>query len=544
MSKCYILMPYIGVSEEDSTRFEEAYKSIMVAAARKAGFEDEDIIRQEYDGEPAEIMKKAISNLVECDVVIADISTKDVNIIYEIGLSNVFRKSGTVLVACEGSDVLPEFVGADVIEYSMEKESVCAERLAETIRQRMKGKAADNGVHATLTDLPDSLGELLELDAEELGEQIKKLSEENEELKAKVEALDAKEGLIVSTQAEGTRSIRDILNSTKQRLQYSGAAAIQKLSELAESEEWEVFLDHLVDVMEIGAPSAADLNTIAQIAEQSGNRVLVQDVLEASLTLCPEDPTLISRLAKLYADQPANRDRARGMIESAIGMTRDEDGKITAVNRGKINHNSVARLFDSYSYMGAYADLVEAGEFILENGGQKERDMIYRNILRANINAGELEKAKEYISFVEANDTAVDYWIISLYYDEAGDPVKAYNYLEKAMIADPEDPDYPRMMASAILNEGIARVSDESVEPVAPKVAQESAAAFLYYLIQRNREDGQVIANLQTFAQMGGLLEDYFADAIPYLKGEEEELPYENTNLDGLNYCLARVGEE
>lgn len=540
---CYVIMPYGGDDPVLQHKYEGVYRSIISAAAREAGFADAEIIREDHRGDAGMIVKNIVRHLTSSSIVIADLTGGNANVHYELGISHVFHKSSTVLI-CEKGTALPfDLQSLNVIPYSTDISAMATsvEKIRAAIIQRKEGlSAADNSVHEYVTALPAHLVEMLEMDESQSQAEIKKLTLENEALKRRLEA----SGIQVAAD-EHHQTIRSILTAAKARLKYSGAALMSTLKLYAEEKDLDSFVDYLINAMELGTPTRQDIDSIVELCDGLDNTPLLQDVLSAALILFPGDTELMTRLAKLYARRPATRKKAMEMVNSAIGLKRGTDGKYQSVDRSRLYHNDLARFLDTYLYMQAYDDLVEAASFLLENGAETERDMLTRNIFNALTKKGDLEEARKYLPVVEKVGGDYSWYLISLFYSKAGEVCLEYESIEKAFIASPDDMDYPRMLAAHILNEKVVRVSPEEIRKVSPAAARRAACALLYYILENRRTDRNEVSKIQSMMRRRiNKMDAFFDQAIPFLTGKQEALPYEISDRYPLDFCLAQVVDE
>ncbi len=539
---CYVIMPYGGDDPVMQSKFEGIFRSIISTAAREAGFSDAQIIREDHRGDAGSIIKNIVRHLTTSSVVVADLTNSNANVHYELGISHVFHKSSTVLICEKGSKVAFDLQSLNIIQYSTNIDAMASsvEKIKAAIVQRRDGvSSSDNIVHEFVTDLPTHLMDLLEMDEDETQAQLKKVTQENEALKRRLEA--------AGIQTEGPtsqQSIRSILTATKERLKYSGSTLLTTLRKYAEEKDLDSFLDYLINAMELGTPTISDINSIVEICDNLDNVSLLQDVLSASLILYPGDTELMTRLAKIYARRPATRSKAMEMVNSAIGLKRGPDGKYISVDRAKLSHNDLARFLTTYLNMEAYNGLVEAATFLLDNGAATERDMLIRNIFAAHSRVGNLDEAAKYLPELEQIGTGIAYYSISDYYNRRGDVVAEYIALEKAMVIDPEDMDYPRILAAHILNEKHVRTPN-GVEKVSIPAARRAAAALLYHILENRPNDRNTLTRIKNMMlRQINKMDEFWEKAIPFLAGKSDVLPYEITDRYPLDYCLAQTNDE
>lgn len=539
---CYVIMPYGGDDPAMHSKFEGIFRSIISTAAREAGFTDAQIIREDHRGDAGSIIKNIVRHLSTSSVVIADLTNGNANVHYELGIAHVFHKSSTVLICEKGTQLPFDLQSLNVIQYSTNIDAMAAsvEKIKAAIVQRRDGlSASDNIVHEFVTDLPVHLMDLLEMDEDETQAQLKKVTQEYEALKRRLEAAG-----IQTDGPSGQQSIRSILTATKERLKYSGSALLGTLRRYAEEKDLDSFLDFLINAMELGTPTISDINSIVEICDKLDNTSLLQDVLSASLILYPGDTELMTRLARLYARRPATRAKAMEMVNSAIGLKRGPDGKYLSVDRSKLSHNDLGRFLGTYTNMEAYDGLVEAAWFLLENGAETERDMLIRNIFSAHTRSGNLDEAAKLLPELAAMDSSIAAYSMSVYYNRRGDVIAEYEALEKAMVTDPEDMDYPRILAAHILNEKFIRTPN-GVEKVSTQAARRAASALLYYIIEDRRGDKNTLIRIRDLMQRPhNRLDDFWDRALPFISGKVDALPYEITDRYPLDYLLAQISDD
>jgi hypothetical protein len=102
---CFVLMPF-GVKPDGSGQtinFDTVYNSIFVPAIENAGLEP---IRADEEGVGGSIHKPMFERLMICDYALADLTTSNANVFYELGIRHAFRPRSTIITFHAGS-VLP-----------------------------------------------------------------------------------------------------------------------------------------------------------------------------------------------------------------------------------------------------------------------------------------------------------------------------------------------------------------------------------------------------------------------------------------------------
>ncbi|TAN53901.1 MAG: DUF4071 domain-containing protein [Rhodospirillales bacterium] len=106
---CFVLMPF-GTKPDEAGRlidFNAVYASIIEPAIRNAGMEP---IRADRETSGGIIHKAMFERLMLCDYAIADLTTANANVFYELGIRHGIRPHSTVLIFGHGSR-LPFDVG-------------------------------------------------------------------------------------------------------------------------------------------------------------------------------------------------------------------------------------------------------------------------------------------------------------------------------------------------------------------------------------------------------------------------------------------------
>ncbi|WDP91562.1 MAG: DUF4071 domain-containing protein [Desulfobacter sp.] len=103
---CFILMPF-GQKRDGSGRiidFDAVYTSIIAPAVKQAGLAP---LRADEEMAGGVIHKPMFERLVLCDFAVADLTTANANVFYELGVRHAVRPFTTVLFYCRGRGQLP-----------------------------------------------------------------------------------------------------------------------------------------------------------------------------------------------------------------------------------------------------------------------------------------------------------------------------------------------------------------------------------------------------------------------------------------------------
>ena len=542
MATCYVMMPYGGTDPSKKSFFEGVFSSIIVTAARNAGFADSEIIREDHKGEAGSVSGNIVTHLATSDVLIADLTGQNANVYYELGVAHVFHKSSTVLICQKDSPIPFDVQGLNVVLYSTDITEVSdsVTRITNAILSRLKGTAsADNTIHEKIPQLPVSLMAHIESDGGEQEETLRRLSAENQRLRKQLEVA----GIHTDGKREA-RTPREILMSAKAGLPYAGQIAINRFRELADENDLEGLFDYLAEVVDRGYLTRSEIHSVIEICENTNSDLLAEAAVEVFATLYPDDTEIQTKLARQLARRPATREKALEVINEAIGLERDDEGNYCHVNVMRLTHNNLARLFDTYLLIEAYDELIEVANFVLTHGAETEANMIHRNIFSALRRAHRLDEAKEMLPVIEAIGDDISFYTIAMFYDALDRQEECYRYFEKAMLADPDDLDYPMLMAKQILNEHQARVSDDAIADISLREASAAAIPFILYAVTRARGAGNTSVMQDALAMLqrprNGLTA-YFDQVRDFCLGNLDELSYEGTNTYPLQWCLDAI---
>jgi tetratricopeptide (TPR) repeat protein len=103
---CFILMPFGRKTDASGTQidFDAVYQDLIVPAILEAGLEP---IRADEEMTGGIIHKPMFERLILCEYAVADLTTANANVFYELGVRHAVRPRSTVLVFSEGGSQLP-----------------------------------------------------------------------------------------------------------------------------------------------------------------------------------------------------------------------------------------------------------------------------------------------------------------------------------------------------------------------------------------------------------------------------------------------------
>ncbi len=97
---CFVMMPIADHPDYESGHFNRVYQYLIKPACIKAGYQP---IRADDNKASNMIMFDILKKIVECDMAICDLSSRNANVFYELGLRQAFNKK-TILIT---DNILP-----------------------------------------------------------------------------------------------------------------------------------------------------------------------------------------------------------------------------------------------------------------------------------------------------------------------------------------------------------------------------------------------------------------------------------------------------
>lgn len=110
---CFVIMPISDPDNYAKGHFESVYKDIFAPAINKAGYTPH---RVDEDVSSGLIQAKIIENLINAPMVICDLSTRNPNVLFELGIRQAYDKP-VVLVQEIGTDRIFDINGISCIDY-------------------------------------------------------------------------------------------------------------------------------------------------------------------------------------------------------------------------------------------------------------------------------------------------------------------------------------------------------------------------------------------------------------------------------------------
>lgn len=157
---CFILMPF-GKKKSASGQeidFDTVYQQLIAPAVTSAGMEP---LRADEEQVNGIIHKPMFERLLLCEYAVADLTTANANVFYELGVRHAAKPHTTVLLYAEGSGQLPFDVGLlRALPYRLTKDGKLAHKAKyrELLRQQLqtaRQPSTDSPLYQLLDNYPD-----------------------------------------------------------------------------------------------------------------------------------------------------------------------------------------------------------------------------------------------------------------------------------------------------------------------------------------------------------------------------------------------------
>lgn len=99
---CFVIMPFGKKDTSEHTHYIDVFNNVIKSAVIKTGkVADEFCYRVDLIDKPGSILKDIVCGLIKADIVIADLTKQNPNVLYELGIRHSSRRFGTILVASD-----------------------------------------------------------------------------------------------------------------------------------------------------------------------------------------------------------------------------------------------------------------------------------------------------------------------------------------------------------------------------------------------------------------------------------------------------------
>ncbi|MBR2423158.1 MAG: hypothetical protein IKB09_12550 [Oscillospiraceae bacterium] len=541
--KCFVIMPY-GQTDAAKKEYGRVYNFLIKSAVEDMGLK---CIRSDMEGKGGHILGNVIEDLANAKIVIADISSLNWNVAYELGMRHVFHKNGTILI-CSTADreVLPfDIRSLNIFFYPtdwIDSYEELRDQLKKAIEGRLSGRTQnDSPVHEKFPYLPETIVDGF---AEKTDEQLRaakaRVAQLEKELAETHQRIDAM-GLSLNTEANdeaidySQMFLAELSNSI-----YNSDTAVAKLRELIENEDKKEFLEFLGKVLSVGFLDETDCRSVYALCRKLNVPAISRMYLEAVTKFYPENEDLSGFLANEYSKNYHTGEKAIQMVNGIIGVSK-KDGKYVLSKTTRITRGKLGSFFDVYLHLNKYQELIEIGRMLAERfkDNPKILPVVLRNMTNAYLRLDDLEGAriyKEQLEIVEPSND-ITHWICARYEDAVENYPKVVEETETCIRIDNEDVDYYFQMAAYICNNLYARDPDTmEIRKVAPKETDQFAVPFLITAISIERGAISRAIDFLRRNKFGAYIEPIIDAYQRNMSNFRLALP--ELNYDAVDYCF------
>lgn len=187
--RCFVMMPISNQTDYLDNHFDRVYKHIIKPAIQLAGFEP---IRSDDDKHSDVILIDILNNIQTCEIAICDLSSKNANVMYELGIRHSFNLPVT-LIKDEKTNRVFDIQGIRFTEYDSKLRVDDVEKsiieISESLKQTFKlDREQPNSILKLMKIKKANVGEITEITNEtqlildsinDIGLRIRKVEEDS-----------------------------------------------------------------------------------------------------------------------------------------------------------------------------------------------------------------------------------------------------------------------------------------------------------------------------------------------------------------------------
>jgi len=308
---CFVLMPFGQKPAVGGTmiNFEAVYQEIVSPAIEDADLE---ALRADEEMSGLVIQKPMFERLILCEYAVADLTTANASIFYELGVRHAVRPSCTILLFAEGGMQLPiDIAPLRAIAYRLAAAGMPANPAAArgAIRQRLI-EARDASIDSPIFQLVEGFPDIQRLKTDVFRERVAYSNRLKDRLAA--------------ARREGANAIRAIEKQLEDIASCESGVVIDLFLSYRAVNAWQ----RMIDLVELMPPPLAATVMVQEQLALALNRVSRSKDAERVLTelLQKRGPSseTFGILGRIYkdryeaADRARDHYRARGFLEKAI----------------------------------------------------------------------------------------------------------------------------------------------------------------------------------------------------------------------------------
>jgi len=153
--RCFVIIPFgkkQDLGNQQVIDFDEVYEYIIKEVAEKLGLE---VIKCDEIQGAGWIHRDMLEHIYRDDVAIVDITTRNPNVFYELGVRHALRRSVTVLMKQKDTDIPFDIRGMRILDYdtTLRGSAAARQQLEEFIRNGLTKQHNDSLVYDIFPDL-------------------------------------------------------------------------------------------------------------------------------------------------------------------------------------------------------------------------------------------------------------------------------------------------------------------------------------------------------------------------------------------------------
>lgn len=308
---CFVLMPFgqkpsVGGATID---FDAVYKDLIAPAIKQAGLEP---LRADEEMTGGVIHKPMFERLILCEFAVADLTTANANVFYELGVRHAVRPWSTVLLFAEGGTQLPfDVAPLRAIPYRLSADGKPADPGAVTpvIAQRLaQARSADTD--SPIFQLVEGFPDIQRLKTDVFRERVAYSNRMKERLAA--------------ARRQGAHAVRAIETELGNIASQESAVVVDLFLSYRAVKQWQAMIDL---VAHMPPPLAATIMVQEQLAlalNRAGRGEDAERVLTDLLQKRGPSSETYGLLGRVYKDRweaaarAGNQFLARGLLDRAI----------------------------------------------------------------------------------------------------------------------------------------------------------------------------------------------------------------------------------
>lgn len=140
---CFVISPIGEEGSETRERSDQVLKHIITASVEQLGYS---VVRADKISEPGIITTQIIENIVDSELVIADLTERNPNVFYELAIRHAIRKPLVQMIK-KGETIPFDVAATRIIQFDLHSLDSVAAAKEEILSQVKSLESGDNDVH-------------------------------------------------------------------------------------------------------------------------------------------------------------------------------------------------------------------------------------------------------------------------------------------------------------------------------------------------------------------------------------------------------------